>query len=252
MRTSTMLYSLIALAFASPVLSGFTLPFGQIGADNAVLFFNGFHFVNGELSHQMQANHHCAIVRDDFIQCVIYDSHYSPSRLRGIEYITNNETFQTFSAEEKQLWHSHSYEVTSGSLYEPGMPQPVDDALMSILVTTYGKTFHTWRWDERNNSLPLGIPELVMGFTADGQLFDNETVTRDSEYGLNSTILRQHRASIGITPVAPLAGADSWENGFCVQLELVNKSCNSLPTSAYTVPSSEAARSGWHHHGPQD
>lgn len=102
-----MLYFLSTLALVSPVLSAFTLPFGQIGADNAVLFFNGFHFVNGEISHQMQANHHCAIVRDDFIQCVIYDSHYSPSRLRGIEYITNNETFQTFSTEEKQLWHSH-------------------------------------------------------------------------------------------------------------------------------------------------
>lgn len=156
---------LAAFAFATPLV-----PFGQIGPNNAVLFFNGFHFVNGKMSHQMQANHHCAIMSADFIQCVIYDSHFLPSRLRGIEYIISRAAFINLPEEEKQLWHSHSYEVTSGSLIEPGMPELVDDAIMETLLTTYGKTFHTWRWDERDNVLPLGIPELVMGFTADGQL----------------------------------------------------------------------------------
>lgn len=211
--------------FYAAALAASSLPFGQVGPNNAVLFFNGFHFVNGEMSHQMQANHHCAIISNDFIQCIIYDSHFMPSRLRGIEYIISKEAFANLSSEEKQLWHSHSYEVTSGSLIEPGIPQPVDDALMATLVTTYGKTFHTWRWDQRNNSLPLGIPELVMGFTADGQLDESETMTRDTEFGVNSTMVRGHRATI-IQPVQPLYGADSWEDGYCVQLALVNGSCH--------------------------
>ncbi|OIW22648.1 putative lipo protein [Coniochaeta ligniaria NRRL 30616] len=202
------------------------IPYGQIGANNAVLFLNGFHFVNGDMSHQMQANHHCAIVRDNFIQCVLYDSGFSPARLRGIEYIVDNETFQSFPGEEKQLWHSHSYEVTSGSLYEPGLPQVVDDAIMATLLTTYGKTFHTWRWDQRENSIPLGIPELVMGFTADSQLHPNETQRRDATFGVNSTAIRKHRQDVGIRPVAPIPGADSWRQGFCVQLALANTTCN--------------------------
>jgi hypothetical protein len=211
------LLSFVALA-ASP------LPFGQVGPNNAVLFFNGFHFVSGEMSHQMQANHHCAIISNDFIQCIIYDSHFLPSRLRGIEYIISRAAFMNLTTEEKRLWHSHSYEVTSGSLIEPGLPMPVDDAVMETLVTTYGKTFHTWRWDERTNTLPLGIPELVMGFTADGQLRKNESEVRDKEFEVNSTTVRAHRAKL-IQPVQPLGGADSWESGCCVQLALVDVSC---------------------------
>lgn len=219
------------LQLAVPLLAGLALattasiPFGQIGPNNAVLFFNGFHFVNGQMSHQMQANHHCAILSNDFIQCIIYDSHFLPSKLRGIEYIISRDAFMNLTASEKQLWHSHSYEVTSGSLYEPGIPPLVDDAVMQTLVTTYGKTFHTWRWDQRDSSLPLGIPELVMGFTADGQLCGDETLARDAEFGANTTALRAHRAAI-IKPVQPLAGADSWENGYCLQLALANGTCH--------------------------
>ncbi|RYO11821.1 hypothetical protein AA0111_g12703 [Alternaria arborescens] len=219
------MHSRILCFFASAALAASSLPFGQVGPNNAVLFFNGFHFVNGEMSHQMQANHHCAIISDDFIQCIIYDPHYSPARLRGIEYIVSQDAFMNMTAEEKQLWHSHSYEVTSGSLIQPGMPTPVDDAIMKTLVTTYGKTFHTWRWDERNNTLPLGIPELVMGFTEDGQLRNNETYVRDEALAVNSTAVRAHRAEV-IQPIVPLEGADSWENGYCVQLALVNRTCH--------------------------
>lgn len=161
-----MLLTPLAFLFCSSVaLATSTLPFGQVGPGNTVLFFNGFHFVNGQMSHQMQANHYCAIVSDDFIQCVIYDSNFAPARLRGIEYIISREAFMNLTWDDQQLWHSHSYEVTSGSLIEPGIPAPVDDAIMKTLVTTYGKTFHTWRWDERDSMLPLGIPELVMGST---------------------------------------------------------------------------------------
>lgn len=221
MRPQLAIPLLAGLALATPP----SLPFGQIGPNNAVLFFNGFHFVNGQMSHQMQANHHCAILSKDFIQCIIYDSHFLPSKLRGIEYIISRDAFMNLTAEEKRLWHSHSYEVTSGSLLESGIPPLVDDAIMETLVTTYGKTIHTWRWDERNNSLPLGIPELVMGFTTDGQLRQNESAARDAEFGVNSTAFRAHRAEI-IKPVQPLAGADSWQNGYCVQLALANGTCH--------------------------
>ena len=40
---------------------------------------------------------------------------------------------------------------------------------MEQVVSTYGKTWHTWHTD-RDKELPYGIPALMMGFTADGQL----------------------------------------------------------------------------------
>ena len=51
----------------------------------------------------------------------------------------------------------------------PGIPGPVERTAIETLITTYGKTWHTWQVD-RNAALPLGIPQLMMGFTQDGQI----------------------------------------------------------------------------------
>ncbi|KAF2139979.1 uncharacterized protein K452DRAFT_299948 [Aplosporella prunicola CBS 121167] len=56
-------------------------------------------------------------------------------------------------------------DVESGLLTEPGMPARVDDEVMKILADSYGKILRTWRYDQKNNTLPLGIPELVNGYT---------------------------------------------------------------------------------------
>lgn len=37
------------------------------------------------------------------------------------------------------------------------------------VATTYGKVFHFWQFD-RGDTLPLGLPQLMMSFTGDGQL----------------------------------------------------------------------------------
>jgi hypothetical protein len=31
----------------------------------------------------------------------------------GVEYVVSEKVFQTLPAEEKQLWHSHNYEVSN-------------------------------------------------------------------------------------------------------------------------------------------
>src|SRR4051794_21761851 len=36
-------------------------------------YLDGFHFYDGNLTAQMEAHHFCAILGEDFIQCVIYD-----------------------------------------------------------------------------------------------------------------------------------------------------------------------------------
>ena len=141
----------------------------------------GFHFYNGEPQRQVIAHHYCSHRGEEFLQCVIYDSDKPDARLIGIEYIISAKLFQTLPEEEKKLWHSHVYEVKSGSLIAPRLPDLAENELMKKLIGTYGKTWHTWQVD-RGDQLPLGIPKLMMGFTADGQANPQMVADRDKGY----------------------------------------------------------------------
>jgi len=122
--------------------------------------------------------------------------------------------------EERQLWHSHAYEVTSGFLVEPNMPAPFDNPIMEVLVGTYGKTVHTWRYDAKDKDVPVGIPELVMGYTGDGQITPDFVKNRDRLFGLNTTEIRERRSDIQAPTVLP--AADSWKNGYVLSYGLIN------------------------------
>lgn len=197
------------------------LPFGHIGPEGTVLFLNGFHFLSGNASAEISANHYCTILSDDFLQCTVYTTGTTPAHLAGIEYIISPTLFETLSIEERQLWHSHSYEVTSGFLIEPHMPASIDLTIMSsVLVGTYGKTAHTWRFDAVNKTVPEGIPELVMGYTSDGQITPDFVTKRDALFGVNSTEIRVQRSNI--TKPDVIEGADSWKKGFVLTYGLVN------------------------------
>jgi hypothetical protein len=200
--------------------------FGLVGPQNAMLFLNGFHFISGEPSHFLHANHHCTIMSSSFIQCAIYVPGTNPARLAGIEYIVTGEAFAKLPMEERQLWHSHQYEVSSGLLVEPGIPDGVDNEIMKILVNSYGKTTHTWRYDQKGNDLPLGIPEMVNGYTGDGQLSQAAIDQRDKFFELNSTAIRNERKGVIKVPDV-LDGADAWKKGFVLTLELANKTVKS-------------------------
>jgi hypothetical protein len=207
-----------------PIIARAALPFGHLGPENTVLFLNGFHFLSGDTNAEISANHWCAIISDDFLQCVVYNTATAPTRLAGIEYIISPTAFESLDYEERQLWHSHSYEVTSGFLIEPNMPPSVDHAIMEVLVGTYGKTFHTWRYDQANSSLPLGIPEIVMGYTGSSQITPGFVTKRDALFGVNTSAIRESRADIMAPKV--IEGADSWRNGYVLTLGLLNTTMN--------------------------
>jgi hypothetical protein len=192
--------------------------FGLVGPQNAMLFLNGFHFISGHSDHYLQANHHCVIMSTSFIQCALYAPGSNPARLAGIEYIITGEEFAKLPMDERKLWHSHQYEVSSGYLVEPGMPKNVDNEVMKILVDSYGKTFHTWRWDQKENSLPLGIPEFVNGYTVEGQLPQSFVDERDAYWGLNTSSIRISRKTMTVPPVQ--SGADAWKDGLILTLEM--------------------------------
>lgn len=185
-----------------------------IDALNAYL--DGFHFYNGRPDVQMEAHHNCSTLNEQVIQCVIYDGNRKDAKLMGVEYIINEQLFAKLPITEKALWHSHAHEVKSGQLIAPGIPDIAEHALMEKLINTYGKTWHTWHTDP-NKELPLGVPQLMMGFTADGQIDPQLVIERDKRFDVDSTRKKKDRADIPAPHIDP--DADAWRNGKVFQIE---------------------------------
>lgn len=179
-------------------------------------YLNGFHMYADEMGRQVEAAHFCIHLQHDLHQCVIFDRNAPDARLIGIEYIVTEERFRRLPEHEKRLWHSHHYEVKSGILVAPGIPELAEHAYFKDLVTTYGKTFHTWQYDKYN--FPYGVPQLMMGFTEDGQANDAMIADRDRRVGVSTTERRHKRADIPMPNV--VQGANCWESGRTVQTSL--------------------------------
>ena len=178
-------------------------------------YLDGFHFYSGRMDAQMEAHHFCAVINEELIQCVIYDGNVREARIMGVEYIIGARLFAGLPEAEKALWHSHVHEVKSGQLVAPGLPQVAEHALMEKLVGTYGKTWHTWHTDQ-DKELPYGVPQLMMGFTADGQADPAMVAERDARLGVDSGEKRRQRADIPAPPIDP--GADAWQKGRALQI----------------------------------
>ncbi|SER10770.1 Protein of unknown function [Faunimonas pinastri] len=179
-------------------------------------YLNGFHMVADDMGRQVEATHFCIHLQHDLHQCVIFDSNRADARLIGIEYIISEDRFRSLPEDEKRLWHSHHYEVKSGVLVAPGIPELAERAYFNDLVTTYGKTFHTWQIDR--DDFPYGIPQLMMGFTQDGQADEEMIAARDRRLGISTAKRRRQRETIPMPGVAP--GANGWESGRAVQTRL--------------------------------
>lgn len=134
----------------------------------------------------------------------------------GVEYIVSEKLFSGLPEQEKALWHSHVQEVKSGQLVAPGIPEVAEHELMEKLIRMYGKTWHTWHTD-LDKDLPRGMPQLMMGFTADGQADPAMVAARDARLGVSSEDKRKRRADIALPTIDP--GADAWQEGTVVQIE---------------------------------
>ncbi len=179
-------------------------------------YLDGFHFYSGQMKVQMEAHHYCSILNEDVIQCTIYDGNVKDAKLMGVEYIISQKLFAGLPEHEKALWHSHVHEVKSGQLVAPGIPEVAEHALMEKLIHTYGKTWHTWHTD-LDKDLPRGMPQLMMGFTSDGQADPAMVAARDSRLGVDSEDKRARRADIAAPAID--GGADAWQKGNIIQIE---------------------------------
>lgn len=124
------------------------------------------------MTRQVEAHHFCGHQNEEFRQCLIYDRPDADGRLIGLEYIISEPIFLTLPDSEKALWHSHEYEVKGGYLFMPGVPSRIQWQDLEKVCRTYGKVFHFWQVD-RGDSLPLGIPQVMMALTREGQLYEN-------------------------------------------------------------------------------
>jgi hypothetical protein len=161
----------------------------------------GIHHYAGDIGRQVEAHHFCSHLNEDVHQCVIYDSSQPNARLLGVEYIISKELFDQLPEEEKKLWHSHVCEVKSGVLVAPSIPGAAEDQLMEHLVDTYGKTFHMWQID-RGDTLPLGLPQLMMSVTDPSEIDQQILKRRDLEFDVSTQEKRDRRKSIVAKPVA--------------------------------------------------
>src|SRR3954447_14615060 len=160
----------------------------------------GFHCARHDPAMQMEAHHYCRVVNDDFLQCVLFDGNTKEANLIGVEYIVSERLFDTLPEDERHYWHPHNYEILSGQLVAPGLPERVERELMKQLMNSYGKTWHTWHTGRHDGApgdpLPLGDPKLMWSFNRDGEA--EESLKRDfqSALGFEEAERRANRAAL--------------------------------------------------------
>ena len=91
------------------------------------IYVVGLHCAKGEPEMQMEAHHFCRQVNQDLLQCVLFGN-TKDANLIGIEYIVSERLFDGLPDEEKPYWHPHNYEILSGQLSAPGLPEPAERA----------------------------------------------------------------------------------------------------------------------------
>jgi hypothetical protein len=133
----------------------------------------GLHPMKEHPEHQMEAHHFCHQVNEDFAQCVLFDGNTADANLNGIEYIISEALFEQLPAEEKQYWHPHNFEILSGQLIGPGLPEIAEKEFLESKMNSYGKTWHVWNTGHFGlndaDRLPLGPPKLAWSLNRDGE-----------------------------------------------------------------------------------
>jgi hypothetical protein len=174
-----------------------------------------FHIAKRDPKFVVAAHHYCSKVSDDVHQCVIYDSPGKTARILGVEYIISDRLYRNLPAGEKKYYHPHTYEVIAGLLAAPGLPGQAEKELMETVLTTWGKTWHTW--PDPKNPLPMGEPLLMWSATRDGQIAEELLAQRDCQFNISTDEIRKDRAYIGPVPqIAPPKSLDDlgrqWTN----------------------------------------
>lgn len=180
------------------------------------IYLNGFHADKDDPNHQMEAHHFCHQVNEDFAQCALFDGNTRQANLIGIEYIISETLFDSLPEQEKKYWHPHNFEILSGQLIAPGIPEMAEKELMKGKMNSYGKTWHVWNsapFGRTGDKMPLGEPNLEWSFNHDGEALPGLVEQRDQQLKVMTGEQRGKRAEL--SPLAkPQAGVDALKGKF--------------------------------------
>lgn len=175
-------------------------------------YLNGFHVMKDDTSLHMEAHHYCKAMNEEFTQCVIFDGTTSASNLIGLEYIISERLFDTLAAEEQPSWHPHNYEILSGQLVLPGVPDLAETAALEKKLNSYGKTWHVWDTGHAGHpaahALPVGKPLLAWSYNRDGEAPAELVAARDERTGIDTAAKREGRSQLS-AKARPQAGVNA-------------------------------------------
>jgi hypothetical protein len=184
--------------------------------EQIALYLDGFHVAKDDPGMQMEAHHYCNQANEDFAQCILFDGNTADARLTGVEYIISETLYATLPPGEKAYWHPHNYEILSGELQMPGVPEAAEKEALKRKMNTYGKTWHTWMSGvrgRRDDALPLGPPRLQWSFNRDGEAVDGMIAERDMRMDVDSAADRRERQDL-VGLAKPQGGVDAMASHF--------------------------------------
>jgi hypothetical protein len=157
--------------------------------------FCGIHMAKKDPKFQIVTQHYCTAHsqtgHDDLFQCILFDKTGPGAKLLGVEYIVTDAVYRKLPDEEKKYWHAHTYEVLGGGLIAPGMPADDEMKFMKMILTTWGKAWHTW--PDPSTAVPIGEPLLIWSLMGDGQADERVVAARDKEFKCSTAKIRETR-----------------------------------------------------------
>ena len=176
--------------------------------------FCGIHVAKNNPKFQIVTQHYCAAHSEgdhgDLFQCVLFDSTGKNAKLLGVEYIISDEMYRKLPDGEKKYWHAHTYEVLGGGLIAPGMKPDDELKFMKMVLTTWGKAWHTW--PDPKNPVPMGEPLLIWSLMGDGQVDPKVVAARDKEFRTDTAKVRADRGKafgLEVPKVSPPKDVDA-------------------------------------------
>ncbi len=155
------------------------------------LHFCGIHLGKKDPKVQSIVQHYCGPNGKSLHQCLLFDGTGKDAKLIGVEYIVPDDVYRSLPDGEKRYWHPHTYEVLAGGLIAPGMKRDDETKFMTVLLNTWGKTWHTW--PDPTTAVPIGEPMLMWAATGDNQIEPKIIAARDKEFGVDCDKLRELR-----------------------------------------------------------
>jgi hypothetical protein len=167
------------------------------------LHFCGIHMAKKDPNFQLITQHYCTAhsggSEGDVFQCVLFDGTGANAKLLGVEYLISDEAYRKLPDEEKKYWHAHTYEVLGGGLIAPAMTPKEENAFMKVILTTWGKAWHTW--PDPSTAVPVGEPLLIWSLMGDGQVDEKVLKKRDEEFKVNTARISEARIKeFGLQP----------------------------------------------------